>query len=510
MRKLRILCAAALICLLPGAALAADAVQADTAAGAGVTAADSEVVLSRTAAAFADVTEKGEDYLLVKTEAEDSASTEIQLNISADSILLDNTTGKEVRLADIKVGQRIYAYYDSAMTRSIPPQSRLEVLLTNVDKATPANYCVVEAFEAEENGTLYITADNGSLVVTVDRAAWEGGQAPALKAGDRLLAWYDAVMTSYPAQAVAQKAMLLPQAGAEAPVAEVKAKTAVAEVAEVLTDGDYAGILVKVGGQELQLNIDADFTAYSASDGTPCYWQSLKAGDKLLVNYGPQQTFSLPPQSPLNYMLVYSGEKAPSGMFVVEEVEVASGYCRILTEDGSLWLTLPKSVWNTAAPKAGDKLIVWYDAVQESYPAQATAVKALAVTAEKPAAPVYLKVGDKNLANVIETAQGIAYVPLRATAEALGFELTWDPAEMSAHITNGKVQTTVYINRDSYYMATAIEGMVGLTAPESFGAAPYLRPAGDTHLTYVPVQLFELLGFTVEVDAETNTMSIAE
>lgn len=503
MNKLRILCAAALICLLPGAAWAAD----NTAAAdvPPLAAEDIELNTAQPLSAFGEVQEKGDDYLLLKLEANGMDLTQLRLNISEDSLLLDNATGQAVQFADIKVGQRVFAYYGRAMTRSLPPQSHLELLLTNVDDATPANFWEVEAFEADVDGNVWVTVDNGGLIISITKDVWAGGEVPALKDGDKLLAWYDIVLTSYPGQTGANKAMLLPQA--EEPAAPL-ASTQLAEVLEVNTDTDHGNLLVKVDGQEVQLNIPAGFAAVSAKDGSPVNWRTIKPGDQVLANYGPQMTFSLPPQSPLNYLVVDLGDNPPAGLYTVEELNSAAGTLVATVDGGSLLLGIGPDlrVGSAASIRQGDKLLVWYDMLAETYPAQATATRVIPVTAQvKQDAPLptYLTAGDIHLANVIERANGHMYVPLRAVAEALGFEVAWSDAERSARLTNGEVQTTVYINKDSYYTATAAPGMVGMSAPHELGAAPYLQNRPNEQKTFVPAELFELLGFAVEESDDT-------
>ena len=43
---------------------------------------------------------------------------------------------------------------------------------------------------------------------------------------------------------------------------------------------------------------------------------------------------------------------------------------------------------------------------------------------------------------------GVAMLPLRKAAEQLGYTVTWNNKDRSAHLTNGKVQTTVIIGAD--------------------------------------------------------------
>ena len=78
-------------------------------------------------------------------------------------------------------------------------------------------------------------------------------------------------------------------------------------------------------------------------------------------------------------------------------------------------------------------------------------------------------------------------VPLRPTAEAIGFTVTWDSAQNTIVLENQSVTTQLTIGRDSYYKQSS--QALGLTQPVQLGYAPTLV---EGH-TYVPLKLYELL-----------------
>ena len=90
---------------------------------------------------------------------------------------------------------------------------------------------------------------------------------------------------------------------------------------------------------------------------------------------------------------------------------------------------------------------------------------------------------------------GVAMLPLRKAAEQLGYTVTWNNKDRSAHLTNGKVQTTVIIGADEYFCATALPDADGMSKPSPLGAVPYL----DAGRTWVPAELFRLLGELTEL-----------
>lgn len=78
-------------------------------------------------------------------------------------------------------------------------------------------------------------------------------------------------------------------------------------------------------------------------------------------------------------------------------------------------------------------------------------------------------------------------VPLRAVAEPLGFTVTWDNGGVL--VDNDTIHTRVTIGVDQYVITTSREDLVGMSAPFSLGAAPYVVDG----VTYVPLGLFNAL-----------------
>lgn len=543
MKKIRIFCAAMAIAVIGtfgGVALAADnntqqklpAFTDGTVAVVG----QQEVQVSMLSG-FAQVTEVAPDevdsaYIVVKAEDGAYAGQEIRLNIFADSILMSNEDTKRLSLDDVAVGDRVYVYYDQAMTRSIPPQSRMYLLLADVDESTPANFWTAEAVDTNANGELVITTDNGGLLVRVPKDAWVENESQ-IKVGDRFLAWYDIVALSYPGQATANKAMLLPTAEAEtkdtgyddfaAVDAVAETVTIQAVVKEIVKEDDISYLLVALGDGlgELRLNFATEgenaAIVIDAQTGQVTDWTAVKPGAKIVAGHNAATTFSLPPQSWLNYVLVNVGENAPAGLFTVEKLQDG----RALVDNGSLWINI-KAVHDCETAdcvglQEGSKFLAWYDVVAESYPAQTTATDfkhlvgeaeicelplAKTDTADVKVQASQLLLDDMVFTDKLHYTNGVAMVPVRIVAEELGFDVKWEPASQTIHLTNGKIQTNLTVGLDSYFYSTALSGMVGMIAPVSFGAAPEWQKDG----IYVPADLFDMLGATVTINGNTMTI----
>lgn len=100
---------------------------------------------------------------------------------------------------------------------------------------------------------------------------------------------------------------------------------------------------------------------------------------------------------------------------------------------------------------------------------------------------------------------GNIMVPLRKTAEALGFTVIWDEENYTAHIDNNKCKTDFQIGFDSYFKASS--QAIGLTQAVPLGTSPMLVNGS----TYVPVKVFAMLfSYPDSVNVDDGTLSITE
>ena len=548
MKKIRMICAALTIAAIGtfgSVAFAADTQpqNAEPVVGGETTVIQKEVA-AHMQSGYAEVTEiaaieMNSEFIVVKPE--DGSYPEIQLNIGTDTLFVNNKTGKEVKLADIKAGDRVYVYYDMAMTRSIPPQSRAYLVLTDVEEGTPAKLWTAEEIKAENGGDLVVTTDNGGLFLRVPAKSWVD-EKTQLQEGERFLAWYDIVALSYPGQATANKAVMIlsgvattqdagdkEDVSVELPEA-VSFITSTVKVKEIINDGNIQYLLVERpdGAGDIQLNFATEgehaLLVVDAQTGVIQDWSSIQPGTQIIVNYNAATTFSLPPQSWLNYALVNLGDNPPVGLFKIEKIGKNNEITRILTNEGSLWISFPMQALTqdgmSHSLNTDGYILAWYDIVMESYPAQANADKVVELTqlteyAEKVREVEWEKkyynnqqtselvLGDMVFADTVKyVAHGVPMVPVRLVAEYLGYDVSWDEAAQVANINNGQIQTSLYDGQESFNYTTAIPGAVGMSKPVSLDGMT--RMMND--ILYVPAELFEMMGHEVSVSGNMMTI----
>lgn len=141
----------------------------------------------------------------------------IVLNLSDETVLVDNQAGTAVGLDSIREGDTIYAYHSMMMTMSIPGQTPALAILTNLGDTAPAKLHMPEQVRYLDNKVTAL-CDNGSIwLSTSDETVFTPYRtrqivtAQDVRMGHAFLAWYDVVAESYPAQATATRVMILPE-----------------------------------------------------------------------------------------------------------------------------------------------------------------------------------------------------------------------------------------------------------------------------------------------------------
>lgn len=311
-----------------------------------------------------------------------------------------------------------------------------------------------------------------------------------------------------------------------------------ATVSKINLDGEtVSSILVKTTDeQEIQLNLSADTLIVNNETGAAAALSDIKEGDKIYAYYSKAMTRSLPPQSACELILVGVGENTPASLHEVGTVSTnEEGMTEVLTADGSMIIRMDdkttyapyktKNIVTKADLTEGTRFLAWYDIVAMSYPGQAYTQKVVILPAaateetatetqatretEQTAAEtneLTIVAGGKTLEVKGEMKDGVAVVPVRAAAEALGCTVSYEQKDGKEYVTveNDTRSMTLEIGTDSYVSTTKIEDAVGMTAPAQYGVAPYIVDG----TTYAAADLFKaLVGFDVVTEDGTVTIT---
>lgn len=296
-------------------------------------------------------------------------------------------------------------------------------------------------------------------------------------------------------------------------------------VAEIRTDeqGNMTQLVMESEAYgDYIMNLSEQVVWIDSGNHTASDPSTLKVGEGIYVFHSPVATYSIPPQSPALAIVRNIPQDISCAHYqVVESVKkLSDGSVQIVTDQGGLHITADADTGLSRYSndkafaldelKAGDRIMAWYEAVLESYPAQTHAqhimlLPAVSTPTEKEitqpqeGAQLTMELDGKVPNMVGRYENGTAMVPVAAVAQALGFQVTYTPKGHSALVTveSDAFQVRLDIGSPTIYGVTKIPDAVGMTAPQNYGKAPYIVEPGTT---WAPAELFEMLGKTVKLE----------
>lgn len=155
---------------------------------------------------YGKITAIEDGFVIVKGEGH---RPQIAARVDSDTYVVDGLTGKLRLPRRLQVGQTVSVFYDSQLTRSLPPQGKaLAFVIGEKTERTAAYLKVDQAVLSSDGKYMTVVSNNNDLVVTIGAEACADYQK--IKKGDSLLLWSSVVTLSLPGQTTAEKAILLP------------------------------------------------------------------------------------------------------------------------------------------------------------------------------------------------------------------------------------------------------------------------------------------------------------
>jgi len=370
------------------------------------------------------VEEVGEGYIMADGT---------MLKVSESTVIIDSETALPVSIDEITVGETILCEYSQAMTASLPPQTNAFLIVKNAEKGGAVNTITADAVETDENGNILVTDNTNNIIVTVMADAVITPYMTRnivmlsdISVGDKMLMWYDMVTMSIPAQASTNKVVMVENAVAEDVVEEeinldmpVKGMMTVEEIGE--------GYIVADG---IQLMISEYTVMLDSETALPIGIDAIAVGDMIQCEYSQMMTRSIPPQTQAFLIAKNSDKGGMVNTITVDAVETdENGNVKVSDNTNSIVVTITadaaitpyktRNIVTLADISLGDKLVLWYDMVTMSIPAQASTNKAILV---------------ENM------------VPVREVMEGMGFEVKWNGEEMSVELVKGDIAAKIMID----------------------------------------------------------------
>lgn len=139
------------------------------------------------------------------------ANSQTLFHISADTVILNAVSGAKMTPNQLRTGETLYLYSGPATTMSLPPQTTAKLILAGI----PADYGVptchqITSLTRSETGLTVHTAEAVDLHLSKETTVLGDRTFDKLTPGDHIVAWYDLVAESYPAQAWPKQIFALP------------------------------------------------------------------------------------------------------------------------------------------------------------------------------------------------------------------------------------------------------------------------------------------------------------
>ena len=252
--------------------------------------------------------------ILLENDEEGAAYPQVLLNLTEDTLILSGEDCSQKALSDIAVGDALYADISPAMTRSLPPMANAFTVFCEIpeDSAVPT-YAQITDISTDDDGTLRITTDQELILIPGEDTSvlsLDGEETLAasdLAVGDTILAKYQIMTMSIPAQTSPEEIRLVAKASdtaaaesAENTTSSIRVFGAANEISiggikngQILLENDEEGAAYP----QVLLNITEDTLILSAEDYSQKTLSDIAVGDTLYADISPAMTRSIPPMS---------------------------------------------------------------------------------------------------------------------------------------------------------------------------------------------------------------------
>ena len=402
---------------------------------------------------------------------------------TTDATLLYSIEGKEIEA--VKAGDKVIVVSKSLLdTKDI---KSADAIVVTTEESTASVY--LDTFDMVDGEM--ISAD-GELVLNMENAEEY--------AGKKLLVFYSFELQSLPAQTTPDKVVVVEETAAGEPVEDI------ATPQEVIPSYyRHAGKVAAVNEGSVDIVIDEMTVTFATTDATLLYTidgekaEAVKAGDMVIVmSKSPLMSRDIKEAA----AIVITNEDAQTSVYL-DTFNMVEG--QLLSVDGDLVLNMEK-----AEEYAGKKLLVFYNMMTMSIPAQTAPIKVVEVAEVLPEATdsvsVKFNIGDSAInvnGEVIEVEKpyiagvGVTLVPMRVISEAFGAEVNWD----------GDTKTVTVVLGDKTIVVTIDSKTATVNGKEmALEEAPELTENG---FTMIPLRFIsEQLGAKVGYIHETQTISV--
>ena len=446
---------------------------------------------------------QGEDltYYTIQGETEDDITV---LMIADDTLLFD---GKgEVKDA-FEEGDEVKAYIDALSPAPLiyPPQYFAEAVIENTEDAL---FTDADVYTKTETGR-YINAA-ATLEINVDGFEGELGDT------ERLLVFYSVTTRSLPPQTTPEKIVVLEDTSLDYNEEDTNDEINAVEEDEYV---EKTGTVTEVNQGEnstyytIQGETEEDITVLAVNENTLLFdakgevKDAFEAGDEITayIDALSPAPAIYPPQYTAEVIIEKTEDAISTDIGVYTKTETG----RYANADNTLEINVDEFEGELGD---SEKLLVFYSITTMSIPPQTTPEK-IVVLSDNSADNETGNVEDEvvinadNVSRIVAGDTVIEYtpikigssymLPLRAVAEAFGYEVGW--SEVTQSVTVGTAYSLTVGSTDY---------IKGRMAPISLTQAPVMIEMGDGDNTYVPLNYFtEVMEFGAAVDGDALVLT---
>ncbi len=432
------------------------------------------------------VSEVNEEYILLNDGA-------LRINLAPETYISDYNLNP----VEVKKGDMVSVLASTMMTRSLPPQVAAYNIFVNTENSMSAPiYAVVDTntegeIMSKDGAYSIVYTDETPVIAHRIRMILRGAD---ITVGSEILAFATTVGMSEPAHVPAEKIAVLTLAEANEPAAEIEAMPEKMSVSGIISEIGEGYIQINDGNEQFNMAEETYVCDYNLNPA------ELKVGDMVTVIAGTAATMSLPPQMAAHYIFVNTENSMSAPIYAVVG-ENNDGV--IMSNDG-----MNRIVYTDETPviahrirmmlKAGDitegsEIVVFATAVGMSLPAHVPAEKIAVLNLEPVKTDVSaIMVDGEEFEISFNFGEGEAKLPLRAVAEGLGYEVSWNGEERGVLLTKGEAAHTVKIGE-----------------PLKMTRAASVVPVIVNDLTFVGEDIFNLLfGTGAKVTFEDGIINV--
>lgn len=223
-------------------------------------------------------------------------------------------------------------------------------------------------------------------------------------------------------------------------------------------------------GEDILLYVDANTAVLDNSARKAAQLSAVREGETIVAWHDNAVMMSLPPQAYCIALLFHIEENQPLGQLIeAEAVEKTETGCRVLNQAGDLWFSVNGRLsipvigggrTKASSLTAGSRIIVWYDIVLTSYPAQAGSDDVIALRNVYDGS-VYARDGKASVngerVNALLTGSGETFIDMKAAAKKLGFRTFWNENSQTLTVRKGEVFAAYQAGKSVYNLRGAAE-----------------------------------------------------